>query len=62
MYTNSLAWALTRFPAALPAYYGFKAALGLLVIVALGALRATGLHIVWLRAAAIAVLDAVGPA
>ena len=62
MYTNSLAWALTRFPAALPAYYGFKAALGLLVVVALGALRATGLHIVWLRAAAIAVLDAVGPA
>ena len=60
--TNSLAWALTRFPAALPAHYGFKAALVLLVLVTLGALRATGVHLVWLRAAANALLDAVGPA
>ena len=53
---------LLRVPIALPRRYGYKALGCLVLYLAWCGLRFTGLHVVWLRAAAQAVLDALPPA
>ena len=58
---DALGFVLCKFPIALPRRYGYKA-LGLALLVALwGVLRASGLHVVWLRQLARALLAALGP-